>query len=94
LLQLIHNFFKEIKPTTGFYGINQLVGPEYLVEIEFTAVVSENNLSTKDFILLHKLSFIKVMNIENVTKILLASLKWILISVLIGITTGSASAFF
>jgi hypothetical protein len=40
LLQLIHNF-KEIKPTTGFYGINQLVGPEYLVEIEFTAVVSE-----------------------------------------------------
>ena len=34
------------------------------------------------------------MNIENVTKILLGSLKWILISVLIGITTGSASAFF
>ncbi|MFV8352145.1 voltage-gated chloride channel family protein [Flavobacterium sp. XS2P14] len=34
------------------------------------------------------------MNIENVTKILLGSLKWILISILIGITTGSASAFF
>jgi enamine deaminase RidA (YjgF/YER057c/UK114 family) len=34
-------FFKDIKPTTGFYGINQLVAPEYLVEIEFTAVVSE-----------------------------------------------------
>jgi enamine deaminase RidA (YjgF/YER057c/UK114 family) len=34
-------YFKEVKPTTGFYGINQLVAPEYLVEIEFTAVVSE-----------------------------------------------------
>jgi enamine deaminase RidA (YjgF/YER057c/UK114 family) len=34
-------FFKDVKPTTGFYGINQLVAPEYLVEIEFTAVVSE-----------------------------------------------------
>jgi enamine deaminase RidA (YjgF/YER057c/UK114 family) len=34
-------FFKDIKPTTGFYGINQLVAPEYLVEIEFTAIVSE-----------------------------------------------------
>ena len=32
-------FLKEVKPTTGFYGINQLVAPEYLVEIEFTAVV-------------------------------------------------------
>lgn len=36
------SFFKDIKPTTGFYGINQLVAPEYLVEIEFTAVVHEN----------------------------------------------------
>ena len=36
------SFFKDIKPTTGFYGINQLVAPEYLVEIEFTAVVSQN----------------------------------------------------
>lgn len=34
-------FFKEIKPTTGFYGINQLVAPEYLVEIEFTAIAAE-----------------------------------------------------
>jgi enamine deaminase RidA (YjgF/YER057c/UK114 family) len=34
-------YFKDVKPTTGFYGINQLVAPEYLVEIEFTAVVSE-----------------------------------------------------
>ena len=33
-------FFKDIKPTTGFYGINQLVAPEYLVEIEFTAIAS------------------------------------------------------
>ena len=37
-------FFKEIKPTTGFYGINQLIAPEYLVEIEFTAIVSEKPL--------------------------------------------------
>jgi enamine deaminase RidA (YjgF/YER057c/UK114 family) len=34
-------FFKDIKPTTGFYGINQLVAPEYLVEIEFTAIAQE-----------------------------------------------------
>ncbi|KVV14021.1 RidA family protein [Flavobacterium sp. TAB 87] len=33
------SFFKDIKPTTGFYGINQLVSPDYLVEIEFTAVL-------------------------------------------------------
>ncbi|MBC5838199.1 RidA family protein [Flavobacterium muglaense] len=33
-------FFKEVKPTTGFYEISKLVAPEYLVEIEFTAVVS------------------------------------------------------
>ena len=35
------HFFKDIKPTTGFYGINQLVAPEYLVEIELTAVLAE-----------------------------------------------------
>jgi enamine deaminase RidA (YjgF/YER057c/UK114 family) len=35
------SYFKDIKPTTGFYGINQLVSPEYLVEIEFTAIASE-----------------------------------------------------
>lgn len=34
-------FFKDIKPTTGFYEISKLVAPEYLVEIEFTAVLSE-----------------------------------------------------
>ena len=34
-------FFKDIKPTTGFYGVNQLIAPEYLVEIEFTAVVAK-----------------------------------------------------
>ena len=34
-------FFKNIKPTTGFYGIKQLVAPEYLVEIEFTAIANE-----------------------------------------------------
>ncbi len=34
-------FFKDIKPTTGFYEISKLVAPEYLVEIEFTAVVAE-----------------------------------------------------
>jgi enamine deaminase RidA (YjgF/YER057c/UK114 family) len=33
-------FFKDIKPTTGFYEISKLVVPEYLVEIEFTAVVA------------------------------------------------------
>ena len=34
-------FFKDIKPTTGFYEISKLVAPEYFVEIEFTAVVTE-----------------------------------------------------
>ena len=35
------SFFKDIKPTTGFYEISKLVAPEYLVEIEFTAVMTE-----------------------------------------------------
>ena len=35
------SFFKDIKPTTGFYEISKQVAPEYLVEIEFTAVVTE-----------------------------------------------------
>ena len=35
------SYFKDIKPTTGFYEISKLVAPEYLVEIEFTAVISE-----------------------------------------------------
>ncbi|MBC7406832.1 MAG: RidA family protein [Arcicella sp.] len=34
-------YFKDIKPTTGIYEISRLVAPEYLVEIEFTAVLSE-----------------------------------------------------
>ena len=34
-------FFKDVKPTTGFYEISKLVAPEYLVEIEFTAVIQE-----------------------------------------------------
>ena len=33
-------FFKDIKPATGFYEISKLVAPEYLVEIEFTAVIA------------------------------------------------------
>ncbi len=31
--------FRDIKPTTGIYEISKLVAPEYLVEIEFTAIV-------------------------------------------------------
>lgn len=34
-------FFKDIKPATGFYEISKLVAPEYLVEIEFTAIIGE-----------------------------------------------------
>jgi enamine deaminase RidA (YjgF/YER057c/UK114 family) len=34
-------FFKDIKPATGFYEVSKLVAPEYLVEIEFTAVAAE-----------------------------------------------------
>ena len=37
-------FFKDIKPTTGFYEINKLVAPEYLVELEFTAIAPEKPL--------------------------------------------------
>lgn len=32
-------YFKDIKPTTGIYEISKLVSPDYLVEIEFTAVI-------------------------------------------------------
>ena len=35
------SYCKDIKPPTGFYGISKFVAPEYLVEIEFTAVVTE-----------------------------------------------------
>jgi enamine deaminase RidA (YjgF/YER057c/UK114 family) len=34
-------FFKDIKPTTGFYEISKLVALEYLVEIEFTAIAKD-----------------------------------------------------
>ncbi|CAM4047872.1 RidA family protein [Flavobacterium sinopsychrotolerans] len=37
-------FFKDIKPTTGFYEISKLVAPEYLVEIEITAIATEKPL--------------------------------------------------
>ncbi|MCF2495750.1 MULTISPECIES: RidA family protein [Dyadobacter] len=33
-------FFRDIKPATGIYEISKLVAPEYLIEIEFTAIVS------------------------------------------------------
>ncbi|MDJ1484438.1 RidA family protein [Cytophagaceae bacterium YF14B1] len=33
------SYFKDIKPTTSLYEISKLVAPEYLVEIEFTAIV-------------------------------------------------------
>ena len=32
-------YFKEIKPATGIYEISKLVAPDYLVEIEFTAII-------------------------------------------------------
>lgn len=32
-------YFRDIKPTTGIYEISKLVSPDYLVEIEFTAVL-------------------------------------------------------
>ena len=32
-------YFKDIKPTTRMYEISKLVAPEYMVEIEFTAVL-------------------------------------------------------
>jgi enamine deaminase RidA (YjgF/YER057c/UK114 family) len=33
-------YFKDVKPTTGIYEISKLVSPDYLVEIEFTAVLN------------------------------------------------------
>lgn len=36
-------YFKDIKPTTGVYEISKLVAPEYMVEIEFTAVLSNTH---------------------------------------------------
>jgi enamine deaminase RidA (YjgF/YER057c/UK114 family) len=32
-------FFGEIKPTTGIYEVSKLISPDYLIEIEFTAVL-------------------------------------------------------
>ena len=32
-------YFKNIKPTTGIYEISNLISPEYMVEIEFTAIL-------------------------------------------------------
>ncbi|MCE7068269.1 RidA family protein [Dyadobacter sp. CY326] len=32
-------YFRDIKPTTGIYEISKLVSPDYLIEIEFTAIV-------------------------------------------------------
>lgn len=32
--------FGQIKPTTSLYEVSALIGPDYLIEIEFTAVVS------------------------------------------------------
>lgn len=33
-------YFGDIKPTTGIYEVSKLISPDYLVEIEFTAILS------------------------------------------------------
>jgi enamine deaminase RidA (YjgF/YER057c/UK114 family) len=33
------HYFGSIKPTTGIYEVSKLISPDYLVEIEFTAVL-------------------------------------------------------
>jgi len=33
------HFFSQIKPVTGIYEVSRLVAPQYLVEIEFSAVI-------------------------------------------------------
>jgi enamine deaminase RidA (YjgF/YER057c/UK114 family) len=33
--------FQDIKPTTSIYEVSALIAPEFLIEIEFTAVLSE-----------------------------------------------------
>ena len=38
-------FFKDIKPCTTMIEVNALIAPEYLIEIEATAVISEHDLS-------------------------------------------------
>lgn len=34
--------FGEIKPTTSIYQISALISPDYLIEIEFTAIIKGN----------------------------------------------------
>lgn len=34
-------FFKDIKPASSMVGINQLIDPELLIEIEVTAIIQE-----------------------------------------------------
>jgi enamine deaminase RidA (YjgF/YER057c/UK114 family) len=34
------SFFGDIKPTTGIYEISKLISPDYLIEIEFTAMLA------------------------------------------------------
>jgi enamine deaminase RidA (YjgF/YER057c/UK114 family) len=33
-------FFGDIKPTTGIYEVSKLISQDYLIEIEFTAILS------------------------------------------------------
>ena len=33
-------YFGDIKPTTGIYEVSKLISPDYLIEIEFTAILS------------------------------------------------------
>ena len=41
-IALVHGaYFGEIKPTTGLYEVSALISPDYLIEIEFSAVISE-----------------------------------------------------
>ena len=32
-------FFGEIKPTTGLYEVSKLIGAEFMIEMEFTAII-------------------------------------------------------
>lgn len=40
IAQAHSQFFRDIKPATSLYEISRLVGPEFLIEIEFTAVIT------------------------------------------------------
>jgi enamine deaminase RidA (YjgF/YER057c/UK114 family) len=35
-------YFGEIKPTTGIYEVSALISPEFLIEIEFSAITTSN----------------------------------------------------